>query len=317
MANGVGSEITVIRQRYFLDHTSNSQTFITDEYTIIANNADIDNIFIEVPRFLLNLKIYDMDGQELSLLPNDYTYALIEDRIEKLNYQIRKEEETQLTKYYEDLRNHTKYLLWIKLPPSKKLLKNEIRNITLKYDAERKKKPSQKFELDFPNVETHNVFYAIRKPDDFMFTNARIEITHGSDKPKKYKGGNNKNDPIYVNKGFDSMVITKKSETTMPIKVRYSFQPDKNITAGPMTIAGWLSLLPLYAIFSVVCPGLCFKNPPPGAEFFIQHKLELGLGIITASLVLPTLVNNQVIRNSLRSVIYLPIILAIVMLFIG
>lgn len=307
----IGSEITVLRQRYFIDHTSNSQTFITVEYTMIANNDGIDNIFIEVPRFLLNLKIYDADDEQLPLLPNDYTYALLEDRIQKLSG-LRKD---ALQKYYEEIREHKKYLLWIKLPPLKKLVKNQLRIITLEYDAEKKRKPSKKLELDFPTNETHNVFYAIRKPEDFEFTNADIEIAEGSNKPKKYKGENNKTDPIYVNTGFDSMVITKKYGITMPVKVRYSFQPDRNITAGPITLAALLSLVPLNIIISTICTGLCFKTPLPGTDVLIQHKIEIGLGIVAASLVLPTLVNNQRIRDSLRTTFYFPIILAIMMLF--
>lgn len=307
----IGSEITVLRQRYFIDHTSNSQTFITVEYTIIANNDEIDNIFIEVPHFLLNLKIYDADDEQLPLLPNDYAYALLEDRIQKLSGPRK----NALQKYYEELREHKKYLLWIKLPPLKKLVKNQLRIITLEYDAERKRKPSKKLELDFPTNETHNVFYAIRKPEDFEFANADIEIAEGINKPKKYKGGKNKTDPIYVNTGFDSMVITKKYGITMPVKVRYSFQPDRNITAGPITLAALLSLVPLNIIISTICTGLCFKTPLPGTDVLIQHKIEIGLGIVAASLVLPTLVNNQRIRDSLRTTFYFPIILAVMMLF--
>lgn len=130
-----GSEISILRQRYFIDHTSNSQTFITQEYTIIANNKGIDNIFIEVPHFLLNLKIFDSDDEQLPLVPNDYTYALLEDTIEKTSGTRKKE----LEEYYEEFTSRKRYLLWIKLPPLKKMDKDQIKIINLEYDAEKKK----------------------------------------------------------------------------------------------------------------------------------------------------------------------------------
>lgn len=280
----------------------------------MGNNDEIDNIFIDIPRFLINLKIYDMDGEQLSLLTNEYTHALIEDRIDTLNYQIRKQEQKELTDYYREIRDHKRFLLWIKLPPTKKINKGKLRMITLEYDAEREEKTTGKFELDFPNNESHDVFYTIRKPNDYEFSKIKIETTAEKNKIKKYKGKNDPDFPIYVSTGFDSIAMAKKSKIKTPTKVRYSFKPDKNITAAPLTMAGWFYIIPLYVIIGKLCTGTCFQDPIPAIDSLVDRKLELGLGIITASLVLPTLINNQHIRNDLRVAFYVPIILSIIMI---
>ncbi|MDE1765560.1 MAG: hypothetical protein KGI27_04690 [Thaumarchaeota archaeon] len=305
----MGSAIEILRQRYFIDHKSETRTFITEEYTIIARDDDIDNIFLEVPRFLINLRIFDSDEEGLPLIPNDYTFALLENRIERLSGQ----EKSILENLYDDLRNHRKYMLWIKMPPTKKLQKDQLRIITLEYDAEKVKNPSKKLELDFPSHQTHNVFYVIRTPEDYEFENKDIEIIEKNGRKFKYKGNNEKDDPIYLSEGFDSIAITKKSEISSPMKISYSFRPDRGITKFPVTLAGLLSLPPIMILFYRTC-GACIGPLPPNASVLFDHQIEIGLGIFATSLVIPTLINNQRIRNSLKTIFYLPIILALLLL---
>lgn len=58
-------EIMILRQRFIVDYTSNSEKRLREEFTfkcITDIEKGIDNIFIRSPKFLPNLKIYDFDG---------------------------------------------------------------------------------------------------------------------------------------------------------------------------------------------------------------------------------------------------------------
>ena len=80
----MGSEIEILRERFFIDHVTIDTKELEREFTLISrtdNVNGVDNVFITVSKLLPNLKIFDSDGTVLPLITNKYTVALIEQTI--------------------------------------------------------------------------------------------------------------------------------------------------------------------------------------------------------------------------------------------
>ncbi len=80
----MGTEIEILRERFFIDHVSTDTRKLEREFTLISktdNKDGVDNIFIKVSKLLPNLKIFDSDGTILPLITNKYTVALMEQTI--------------------------------------------------------------------------------------------------------------------------------------------------------------------------------------------------------------------------------------------
>ena len=78
----IAKSIRILRHRFFFDHSFKSKTFITEEYTIISRENRVQSILLTIPYFLINLKVFDSDGEQLPVLPNDMTLSLFESMIE-------------------------------------------------------------------------------------------------------------------------------------------------------------------------------------------------------------------------------------------
>ena len=75
----MGTEIEILRERFFIDHISSDTRKLEREFTLISrtdNEAGVDNIFIKVSKLLPNLKIFDSDGTDLPLITNKYTVCI-------------------------------------------------------------------------------------------------------------------------------------------------------------------------------------------------------------------------------------------------
>ena len=169
----MGTEIEILRERFFIDHISADTRKLEREFTLISrtdNEDGIDNIFIKVSKLLPNLKIFDADGTVLSLITNRYTVGLIEQTIADSEDQ---EEIASLESLLEDIQSYDTFLLWIKLPHDKKFYPNDSRVITMKYDAI-KEDNTDSFDLEFLSESDHEVFYIITPPKDYEFDKQKL-----------------------------------------------------------------------------------------------------------------------------------------------
>lgn len=58
----IGTELEIIRQRFFIDYTTKSDKHFAEEFTFYCTTdveEGIDNIFLKIPNVLPNLRIYD------------------------------------------------------------------------------------------------------------------------------------------------------------------------------------------------------------------------------------------------------------------
>jgi len=120
-----------------------------------------------------------------------------------------------------------------------------------------------------------------------------------------------------ISKTSDSLSITAKPIITNDLELIYSFKPQAKIVTFPIII---ILLLSMSAFFLIIIQD-CFTNPLcvlPNEENMIQilnKKVEISVGIIAASLIIPGLIKNPEIRHSLKWGFFLPVILALTALF--
>src|SRR5690348_1072715 len=195
----LGTEIEIIRKRYFIDYTSKSEKHFADEYTLycISDNEDgVDNILLKIPAVLPNLRIFDGDNEELPLITNTLLTALLRKNIRE---STNKEVKERLEQILDDVDKRKYFVLWIKLPHNKKMKNGEAKIITLEYDAKQD-------ELNVPmhiqelKSEPYEVFYVIKPPEDYEIskTNFLIYDSNGNTlKRHETKWESKKGDPIY------------------------------------------------------------------------------------------------------------------------
>jgi len=317
-----GKEIEIIRQRFFIDYTSNSK-FYSEEYTMMCktvNEKGIDNIFIKSPKLLPNLKIYDYDGAELALVINKLTKALITNLIKHTETGKTKDE---LEKLLKDMVEQKIFLLWIKLPSAKRFQRNECRVITLEYDAVKEDVSTNEQVLEF-HSSPHEVFYVVKQPQDYEFDKEEIEIyeedgTKLKDQRKKWDKKPRKGDAFYFNENRDSISIRISPNVTDQIKFTYSFKPTESVTYFPMFTLLILSAASiLLFVSSQHFVNIC-SQPKNCTELLTTIKtahIEIAIGIILGALALPNLIKNHYIRHSLTKYFIFPIVVAIASVFL-
>jgi hypothetical protein len=318
-----GKEIQIIRQRFFIDYTSKSNKYYSEEYTIrclTVNEKGIDNVFIRSPKLLPNLKIYDSDGTQLALITNRLSKALINNL---LKHSKNTEANAELTDLLHDMDEQRVFLLWIKLPADRRLMPKEARTITLEYDTPREELEEKDQFLEFHSAP-YEVFYTIRIPEDYEFGKEEIEIydydgTTLKDRHKTWKKKPQRGDPFYFNENHGSVSIRISPNTNDSIRFIYSFKAKKNITALPQIVLCLLIGASIVLVLSNLnyylanCGKyqLCFN-----IGLFAEKQAEIGIGIIGASLIVPNLIHNQEIRDSLKYLFLAPLIIAIFGIFV-
>ncbi len=318
-----GKEIEIIRQRYFVDYSSTSEKYFSEEYTIrclTINEKGIDNIFLKSPKLLPNLRIFDSDGTQLALITNKLTKAL-------LNTLIRHSTEQnvidELTILRQQMSAQEIFLLWIKLPSDRKLMPKEARVITLEYDAPKEDSDEEEKILEFHSAP-YEVFYTIKHPEDYEFNKEEFEIyendgTKLKDKQKSWKRESKKGDPFYFNENKNSVSIRVNPNTIDSFKFIYSFKVKQSVTALPILTlslligASILLLLSNSELYTQNCQHIqaCFNF-----TIFQQSQAEIGIGIVGASLFAPNLIKNPEIRNTLKFRFVAPLIIAIIGIFV-
>ena len=132
----VGGLVQVLRQRYFVNHNPDAKTPLIEEYTIIGNKEKgAENVILQSQDFLPNLTVYDSDGEELPVMPNNYTKILLKSWIKLAET----DEKGELKEILLKMKSGKLNLIWIKLSENKKIEKNESRVINLEYNAVKSK----------------------------------------------------------------------------------------------------------------------------------------------------------------------------------
>jgi hypothetical protein len=314
--------LEILRQRFFIDHSSKAKTFVTEEYTIISHRNDITNIILQFPNFLPNLKVYDGQGHEVTVMPNTYTRALIESWAEENS-----SEQSPVNQLLEQMNNHYVYVIWVKLNEENTLMNNDTIILNFEYSAEKeekkknenpkeKRKPRDLILKIYPS--RHSIFYIIKKPEDFDFYKRNIIWCDGNHvKHRINNWSRDKQDLLYVTETTDSISLTTKSENPHRIWLNYSFIPKTEIIAIPSIAAFLLAGFAIYLWMMQACSldPLCVDTLDADIKSILGRRLEVGIFIITSSLILPRLVNNMVIRHRLLVAIGVPILFSVLMMF--
>lgn len=307
--------IQILRQRIFINHSSTAKTFITEEYTVRSLGNGVDNIFIEKDQFLPNLLIFDSDGEELPIIRNDFTLQLLEN---KKKTSQDEDEKNKYQEYIDNIKNKKVYMLWIKIPPNKKMIKNQLKIINLEYDAIKDRKPTKKIETVYKRSSLHSVFYIIKKPEDYDFSNKpHISLTDNNDKYSEFFNWNIKpGDPIYVTETYNSLSVTIIPDRTKSVYIAYSFSANKNIISFPLLAVGLLSLASVLLLILNNCSYLnaCGFLEIHSARVLFDKKVEFLVGVMAASVVLPGLIRNDFIRNTYKYFFLIPLVIAFIAL---
>lgn len=314
-------EIMILRQRFIVDYTSHSEKQLQEEFTlkcITDLKEGIDNIFIRSPKFLPNLKIYDFDGAQLSLLTNRLTRALLTSHLKKATSDS---EKNAINKLLVDMTNHEIYIFWIKLPHSRKFFSNESRVITLEYQAPKEDVEENERVMEFHSAP-YEVFYNVTPPEDFEFDT--MELRTIDSKTKKVKKTettwkSKKGDPYYFTESQHSISVRISPNFPDHYLFVYSFKPKKTLTNLPrltlgILIAGSIVIfLSNFVFFSENCNAiqLCWITTPVEGK-----QSDFVIAITAASLIIPRLIRNVEIRDRMKYRFLIPIAIAIIGLYV-
>ena len=290
--------IEIIRQRFFIDHSNDAKTLINEEYTIISRFDDVTNLILYLPNFLPNLTVYDSDGEELPVMSNPYTNALIEAWIEDPN--TTDEQAKTLTDLRSKIRDRAVFLVWIKIPPEKALMNNQVKVFTLEYSTPKEKRKTDDMTLRIFSPTSHRVFYIIRKPEDYDFSKQQIETKNESGKDVKLSWNKAKH-LLHKTETFDALSITSNHRTDVPIVLRYAFRPKIHIISVPVVALIILTAASLYLLIQQECMNdiECVNTLSQNTLELLKIKFQIVGGIIAAALVLTRLINNPYIRHSM------------------
>lgn len=239
----IGTELQIIRKRFFIDYTSKTEKHFAEEYTLrcISNNKrGVDNLFLKIPKMLPSLRIFDSDGEELPLLTNKLLDALIQTQIDSASEE--KDVQDKLKQMKSDLSDHKYFILWIKLPPNKKMKNGEARVVTLEYEA-KKEDLAAKTHIQELRSEKYEVFYVIKPPKDYEIHNPNLLIY---DKENEWwlkrdpKSPNKKGNPVYYDDEHNLVSVRIKPEIQDDIVLTYAFSPYRSIVKLPNAILWFL-----------------------------------------------------------------------------
>lgn len=201
-------------------------------------------------------------------------------------------------------------VIWIKVPPNKKLQPNEVRILNLNF--EHPKINSKHQNHIFLNVSPNlpfPVFWILKSPKDFKIADQKyytIEDNRWSDKGSWPGSSNN---IFFTNDMTGSSSIFVKPYQ-VDILISYSFKPSRTIVTLPLTSLILLTLFSLCLIGAQLSISFNDANPKL-VEDLLDRKIELSLFVISASLFIPRFINNIVIRHQYFGWYFLPIALIV------
>ena len=293
-----GSSMEIIRQRLFIEHDSTSQKKITVEYTIRSKLPQLKNIFLNYDKFLPSLLINDEKGSVIPLMSSKDIEILYTYHIENSSG----DEKTLLEKELKDIHDQKKHIIWISLK-DQPLLKDQITTFTLTYlpQLENIKNPEIFIKI---NTQNFPVYYSLFSPNSFNFEKPSFTFLENDgvktvDKPPEH---------IEVHNSYHSMSLRVRKEIEYDFALTYSLTAISTSKILTKTGAGFLCLLPIVY-------GLVGHYDIAGFELFLAKKIDVGLFVVGASLVLPNIQTDHEVRKQLMTWYLLPIILGLLMVF--
>lgn len=319
--------IEIKRQRIFIDHSSKAKTFINEEFTIRSLESEIDNIVIINHNFLPNLHVYDSDGEDLPIMNNSSILDLLNQQ--KESKKIDDATKRELEEHIKRVKKKEIYIIWIKLPPTKKMIKNQLRIINFEYDSIKETKPSSKITTNYVRNLDQPVFHIIKKPKDYDFKHKpKIEYTDNNDKKHIFDGWKNKDtNHMYLVETADTISVTAKPKDVKTAKISYSFTGARHIVAFPLIVIGILLSFSLGILYLSQCEWfwgceqlgmLIEKNTSIHLTLneLLEKRIDYLIAVAGASLVIPRLISNTNIRHDYMYWFLIPLGLAILTFFL-
>ena len=303
--------IEILRIRYFLEHNHKQITNIESELTIKSNkkDKDLDNIFLELNNFSSNLKVIDSEGTEYPIMRNKDTITLLEIMNEK-------EKSENIASLIQDIKNMKRFVIWIKIPPNKKLQSNEIRVMHIFYDTTKINERSKHIFIYISSSLPFPIFWIFKKPNDYNITKQNCYTIKDKKLTNKKSWKDIKNDLFYyTNTTYTSTVFVRSHQTDLILS--YSFKPQAAIITIPTAS---IVLLVSFSLFLIIVQnfgaGENYGISSSLVEDVLERRIELSLFIISLSIIIPRFIANVEIRHSYFWLWFVPIALAIVF-FLG
>jgi len=298
----ISYQTKILRERIFVHHLPDAQKMITSEITINSKANNVKNIFFQFSNFLPNLTVFDESGDVLPIMPNDITRAAIMGWIEV----SQGPEKERLCNLLDDIELQNVFVIWIKLPEKKTLFADSNMILKLEYDVEKKHS-----ELDITlaiKPEPHNVFYTLTKPENYDFRKTDIIWFDEKGEKQSVNWKDKFQKKLYCTKTHDGFTLTSKAEQKNTLILNYSFFPERTIILFPVLAVVFLFIFGSAFVSLQFCnlDELCSLGEINPKIF--ERSLEVGTFVITASLILPRLIHNHLIRNWIYLLISLPII---------
>ncbi len=133
----------------------------------------MDNIFLTYGEFLPNLKVTDSDETEYPIMSNADVRLLL---------QFMQEDGKNVNDLRQQVDKGIIFLIWIKVPPNKKLKSNEVRILHVGYEKKKEDRNDMNV-LDVSPNHAFPVFWIFKKPQDYDITD-RYCVTKQGDEIK-------------------------------------------------------------------------------------------------------------------------------------
>ncbi len=303
-----GQLVEIIRIRNYLTHNHKQITKIKQEYTIRSNKSlgFVDNVFLAFNGFLPNLKVNDSEGTEYPIMPNSDLRLLLEAKLD---------DGEDVKTLLDDINAHKIFVIWIKIPPNKKLSANETRILYVNY--ENKKIPGKlASNFVFLNVSadlSFPVFWIFEKPKDYDIT-SQYAYTIIDNKLKNIESWKKSKSFHYDNTVESSGIIVKPESDN--VVICYSFRPKPAIVALP---AASILLLISFSAFLILIQHMTAGGYefPSHIKQLLDYKIELSIFVISSSFIIPRFVSNPEIRHNLFWLYFVPVLLTLIFFLMG
>ncbi len=297
----INSMMEVLRERFFISHDHEKQHNIAREYTIRSKKEKgvLTNLIFLSDEFLPNLIVEDDVGKMLSVMPTAYVKTLLNMYLKKSSGIEREKLQILISK----IQKNKLYLVWVKIPQSCGLIKNEIRNIVLRHSINSKNNSDKNNLTMSVKNKSYPLYYTLYAPNDFDFKKTLYSI----EKNKVLISTAICPDYVEEFETYNSKLFRINSELESSFEIIYAFKPTPQATVASrfgFTILSCFGILMIYALYTFEISNF----------HFLQKHVEIGIFIIAGSLLLPQLTNNDSIRSRFISLYLFPILLGVIVL---
>ena len=306
-----GASYEIVRTRNFLDHRHGQVTQIDTEITIRCGGKAIDNIVLRSVSFLPSLRVVDSSGEEYPILSNEDVRNILRTRA----YSDRPGSDPG--GIIDAINKRQIRLLWIKIPPHKRLQANEVRIIHLKYDHSKGRggllSAARSWHrgsilIEVPSQLPFPAFWILRKPEHYDIVRRRYSRIEG-DVQKPMGSWKDNSDAIFCNDSETSVQFNVDRGQSGAV-LSYTLRPKRSVLALPIAAIALLSLL---SIALGLAPLVAADGTPIGSavDELLRHELPLLLFVVATSMVVPRFIDDAYIRNGLIPLYLVPIALAL------